>query len=755
MDLNKSVGWLPHRRIRLASAARGLLAVAFAVTTLLGVNGTASAASGATMKVSPSVSSIAGGTTFTVDIVESASVGTIGANATLTFDPTLVQVTGMKAGPAYGKGLSFFGISFDGSTEKAGAAATKANQTGTVVFEASGIIPAGDATVVTMTMEAVKGPGGKASLSLRAPSLLDQDGNALPITGTNGAVTVAPTPGVTAPPKPSGLVDASALPDSAVMTLIPERPQVAVGESVTVEVKIATTSTQIGLIKASLAFDSSLLQVQKVEAGPLVKGATLQSGLTTIAAGIDLANSSGKLNEVRITVPSGADSQGMDGTVLIITLKGVANGTSTLDLGAGLETPDAGSIPVVAQPSQLVVGSGGTQPDAGTTGTDSNGGGGGGADPLFVALAAILTLLALGDLIILVLPRRAGRQRLSLRRWPFVVSLALGLIPVLMFAGIVVIVVINALPAVGDPGLGSLLGDKFIYQFSGQGTQGNWTWGLLPALWGTVEITLVAVLVALPVSLAMAVVSTEFPMGPVGRVVRPLVSMLSGIPPIVYAVSLLVFVHLFMIPKFAANSSFNALKLDPTTIGANAATWPPSGVPFDPGSYPWGTTMVGGNSVLLGGILVALLLVPFMTPMIADAIRNVPTSAREASLALGANRAYTLRRAILPMAVPGMITAVVLGTLKAIGDIVIVSLAVGWEANSIPNPVFDVLEKTPSLAAQGANMITPFNTPGGGPSVQPAASIGFLTALLFLLAAAAMVLLMNYLKARWRRRLGA
>jgi len=95
----------------------------------------------------------------------------------------------------------------------------------------------------------------------------------------------------------------------------------------------------------------------------------------------------------------------------------------------------------------------------------------------------------------------------------------------------------------------------------------------------------------------------------------------------------------------------------------------------------------------------------------------------------------------------------VLGTLKAVGDIIIVSRAVGWEANTIPNPVFDLLEKTPSLAAQGANMITPFNTPGGGPTVQPAASIGFLTALFFLVAAGAMVLLMNYLKARWRRRL--
>jgi len=747
----------PHRCGWLTWIASGLFAVLLAFVMLLGNGGTAVAASGATLRAEPSASSVAGGTNFTVAIVENAGIGTIGAQGTMTFDPTLLQVTDLKAGPGYGKGLSVFGASFEGSADKVKVAADKANETGTVVFEASGTIPAGDATVVTLTMEAVKGPGGTATLAFRAPSMLGQDGNVLTVTGSSGTVTVAATAGVTAPPRPSGMVVASAPPDSAVLTLAPASPQVAVGESVAVEVKISTTSTKVGLIKASLTFDNSLLQVSKVEAGPLVTGVALQAGLTTIAAGIETANSTGKLNEVKVAVPEGADAQGMDGTVLIVTLKGIADGTSTLDLGAGLETPDGGSIPVVAQPSQLMVGTGGTKPSTGTTdqagATSGDSGPFAGVDPLFVGLAAILAVLALGDLILFVIPRRPRKQRLWLRRWPFAVASVLGIIPVIMFTMIVVIVVINALPAVSDPGLGALLGDKFIYQFSGQGTQGNWTWGLLPALWGTLEITVVAIVVAIPVSMAMAIVSTEFPMGPVGRVVRPLVGMLSGIPPIVYAVSLLILVHVFMIPKFAADSTYNALKLDPTIIGANSATWPPSGVPFDPGSYPWGTTLVGGNSVLLGGILVALLLVPFMTPMIADAIRNVPTSAREASLALGANRVYTLRRAILPMAVPGMVTAAVLGTLKAVGDIIIVSLAVGWEANTIPNPVFDLLEKTPSLAAQGANMITPFNTPGGGPTVQPAASIGFLTALFFLVAAGAMVLLMNYLKARWRRRL--
>lgn len=743
---------------------RGLAAVVMALLALVATFGMSvgavTAAPAATMKVTPSASSVAGGTTFTVDIVQSASVGTLGSQGTLTFDPTLVQVKDLKSGLSFVKGFNVFGASFDGTADRVKVAADKANQTGTVVFVASASNPAGDATVMTVTMEGVKGPGGKASFALRATSIFDQDGNTLSPAITAGAVTVAETPGVTAPPKPSGFVIQSAAPEPAVLSVVPEATEVAVGGTVKVDIKITTTSLQVGLVKATLTFDRSLLQVQAVDPGPLAPGAPLKSGLTTIEAGISQANASGTLTEVTVALPTASDtSQGLDGIVIVVTMKGIANGTSTIDLGAKLETPDGGDVPRVSQGSQLVVGSGGPKPGdspaPGANSTDPGGASGGlSFDPLFATLAVILVLLALGDLMIFVMPRRARKQRLWFRRWPLAVSLCLGLVPVAMFVLLVAVVVVNALPALGDPGLGALLGNKFVYILSGQGNVNDPTsfaWGLLPALWGTIEITAVAVLVALPVSLAMAVVSTEFPMGVVGRVVRPLVSMLSGIPPIVYAVSLLIFVHTFMIPKFAADSSFSLLQVASTLPGSPQV--PPAPDTYNSGTFPWGTTMVGGNSVLLGGVLVALLLIPFMTPMIADAIRNVPTSAREASLALGANRTYTLRRAILPVAVPGMLTAVALGTLKAAGDIVIVSLAVGWEANAMPSPILDIFEKTPSLASEGANMITAFN--GGGVSLQPAVSIGFLTALFFLFAAGVMVLSMNGLKARWRRRLGA
>ena len=319
----------------------------------------------------------------------------------------------------------------------------------------------------------------------------------------------------------------------------------------------------------------------------------------------------------------------------------------------------------------------------------------------------------------------------------------------------------NALPAVSNPGLPALFGGTYLGQYFGS-TPDTFRYGLLPTVVGTVYVAGIALLLALPVSMAMAIISTEFPMGPLGRVIRPLVGLFSGIPPIVYAMSVVVFIQAFMIPKFAGDS--NGAPFNPAQIGANTSTWPPADVPHTTiahgvtlmGAMPWSGVGFGGNSVLLGGILIAMLLIPFMTPMIADAIRNVPSSAREASLALGANRAYTLRKAILPSALPGISTAVILGALKAIGDVVIVSFAVGWEADKIPNPIFDVLERTTPLGAQGANMVTLFEDPTGLTTTTPqGAAAGYMCALVLLLVAAAMILLMSFLKARWRRRMSA
>jgi phosphate transport system permease protein len=203
-----------------------------------------------------------------------------------------------------------------------------------------------------------------------------------------------------------------------------------------------------------------------------------------------------------------------------------------------------------------------------------------------------------------------------------------------------------------------------------------------------------------------------------------------------------------MIPKFAANTTFDTF--DAAAIGANPAAWPPADVPFSAGSYPWDLTGIA-NSTLLGGILVALFLIPFVTPLFADALRDVSRAAREASLALGANRSYTLRKVVLPTALPAIAGATTLAVLKALGDTLIVAFAVGWSADTIPQPLFDLLERTPSLAAQGAGLIGSFETLDAQCTAAECA-VGYSGALLLLLFAGVVVLAMTTLQARGRRR---
>jgi len=304
--------------------------------------------------------------------------------------------------------------------------------------------------------------------------------------------------------------------------------------------------------------------------------------------------------------------------------------------------------------------------------------------------------------------------------------------------------VVNSLPALDNPGLDQLTRGEFASQFS----TGERIFGLLPTISGTVLLTVVAVALALPVALAMAIVATEFTLGPVGRVMRALLGVLGGIPPIVYALLAVVLVEQFMIPKFAGDMTFATF--DPAKIGASTETWPPSDVPFNAGAYPWDPTGLN-NSTLLGGILVAMLIVPFMAPLMADAIRNVPNSAREASLAVGANRWFTLRHITLPLALPGIVAAVALGILKAMGDALIVIFVIGWEANGVPNPFFDVLERTAPITSTSAGLLGGFQ---GNSGVCTGASchVGYFGALLLLIAAVVIVLVSTVLQARLRKR---
>jgi phosphate transport system permease protein len=164
---------------------------------------------------------------------------------------------------------------------------------------------------------------------------------------------------------------------------------------------------------------------------------------------------------------------------------------------------------------------------------------------------------------------------------------------------------------------------------------------------------------------------------------RALLGVLGGIPSIIYALMAVVFAQLFVIPKF-------------TGAGIPGDQMPPPGMYWwTPGGLPYVT------STLLGGIMLSMLIIPFLAPLLDDAIRAVPHSLKEASLSLGVSRWQTLTMVTIPNAMSGIISACGLGSLKAMGDVVIVGMVVGFES-SLPNPLFDILKSTAPLTSTGA-----------------------------------------------------
>lgn len=335
-----------------------------------------------------------------------------------------------------------------------------------------------------------------------------------------------------------------------------------------------------------------------------------------------------------------------------------------------------------------------------------------------------------------------------MRAWPKVASLGLGLIPVAVLTAMLASIVFNALPAITDAGISELASTKFFKD----SVTGETHYGLLPTVWGSVEVMIIAMALALPVSLAMAIFAAELAPGRLGGAMRMLLGLMSGIPPIVYALMAVLFVAPFMIPKFTGNLSYS--DVHPEKIGFTPAQWPPPDVPWSAGAFAWDRTGIN-NSVLLGGIMLALLAIPFMAPLIEDALHNVPGEPKQASLALGAGQWRTLTRITLPHALSGIISAVRLGALKVLGDVMIVLFVVGFAAPRFPDPPWDVLERNTPLTALGSGLIGGFTTSGTSSCQSTGCSVGYFAALVLLVLAFVIVGLTAILERKFRRKFSA
>ncbi|MEX0582953.1 MAG: phosphate ABC transporter permease subunit PstC [Sneathiella sp.] len=178
------------------------------------------------------------------------------------------------------------------------------------------------------------------------------------------------------------------------------------------------------------------------------------------------------------------------------------------------------------------------------------------------------------------------------------------------------------------------------------------SFGSIPLFTGTLLITFIAMCVAVPLGLLSAVYMTEYASSKFRAVVKPLLEILAGIPTVVYGF-------------FAA-----------LTVG----------VFFRDVGDAVGIDIVS-ESALAAGFVMGMMIIPFVSSLSDDIIMAVPQSLRDGSYGLGATKSETVRKVILPAALPGIVGAVLLAVSRAIGETMIVVMAAGFAANLTANPL--------------------------------------------------------------------
>lgn len=214
-------------------------------------------------------------------------------------------------------------------------------------------------------------------------------------------------------------------------------------------------------------------------------------------------------------------------------------------------------------------------------------------------------------------------------------------------------------------------------------TESAGQFGLLPLLAGTLYIALVAMLVAVPIGLFAAVYMAEYAGPKLRSVAKPLLEVLAGIPTIVYGFFAVVTVGPFL----------RDLSAQIAGIFTGSAS-----------------SFIQAQSVLTAGAVMGIMLIPFVSSLSDDIITAVPRAMRDGSLGLGATRSETIKRVILPAAIPGIVGALLLTASRAIGETMIVVLAAGVAARLTINPFEPMTTVTVKIVSQLTGDLE-FNSP--------------------------------------------
>jgi phosphate transport system permease protein len=195
---------------------------------------------------------------------------------------------------------------------------------------------------------------------------------------------------------------------------------------------------------------------------------------------------------------------------------------------------------------------------------------------------------------------------------------------------------------------------------------------ILPLLWGTLYISLIALTVAVPIGLFAAIYLSEYAGPKLRAVAKPLLEILAGIPTIVYGLFALLTVGSALVRVFGRGDE-----------GLLGVEW-----------------MSGATAVLTAGLVMGIMLIPFVSSLSDDIINAVPQAMRDGSLGLGATPSETIRQVVLPAALPGIVGAILLAASRAIGETMIVVLGAGAIAKFSANPLEAMTTITTRIVSQ-------------------------------------------------------
>ncbi len=248
------------------------------------------------------------------------------------------------------------------------------------------------------------------------------------------------------------------------------------------------------------------------------------------------------------------------------------------------------------------------------------------------------------------------RARSGVERWVMLLLMAASTVAILTTLGIVLSLLFESLRFFGMVSpteflFGTSWSPQMALRPDQAGSSGEF--GSVPLFWGTAFIgAIIAMIVAIPLGLMSAIYLTQYAAPRVRAWLKPILEILAGVPTVVYGY-------------------FAALTVAPIVRDFGLSI---------------GVTSASSESALAAGLVMGIMIIPFVSSMADDSIAAVPQAMRDGSLAVGATKSETIKKVVLPAALPGVVGGVLLAVSRAIGETMIVVMAAGLSANMTANP---------------------------------------------------------------------